>query len=233
MVISGHARPGDSGGPVFNARGRLVGVLWGTDGEEVGVRPGRPVPPGPGGGRARSRLINSGPANATGGVRPRRCPNRKGTCRTLLTCRLLRRTCRPGSDCVPMASGGQKQPFLPGNLALVEEKRLEQEITVAAERNCRSGLAPASRCRPDFDRRRSAAAGAARPAGGHKGQGSSDTGGEAGRWRHRAEAGRLPPHAADPGPRHQVPWRTGSRTAMASWKVRLPSIWPPSWAWCL
>ncbi|MEN6450208.1 MAG: trypsin-like peptidase domain-containing protein, partial [Thermoguttaceae bacterium] len=35
MVISGHARPGDSGGPVFNGRGRLVGVLWGTDGEEV------------------------------------------------------------------------------------------------------------------------------------------------------------------------------------------------------
>ncbi len=35
MVISGHARQGDSGGPVFNERGHLVGVLWGTDGETV------------------------------------------------------------------------------------------------------------------------------------------------------------------------------------------------------
>ncbi len=33
--ISGHARGGDSGGGVFNERGRLVGVLWGTDGQEV------------------------------------------------------------------------------------------------------------------------------------------------------------------------------------------------------
>jgi S1-C subfamily serine protease len=42
MVLSGHARQGDSGGPVFNERGRLVGVLWGTDGEEViAVQAGR------------------------------------------------------------------------------------------------------------------------------------------------------------------------------------------------
>ena len=42
MILSGHARQGDSGGPVFNAHGRLVGVLWGTDGEEVvAVQAGR------------------------------------------------------------------------------------------------------------------------------------------------------------------------------------------------
>ena len=37
MVISGHARFGDSGGGVFNAQGKLIGVLWGktTDEKEV------------------------------------------------------------------------------------------------------------------------------------------------------------------------------------------------------
>jgi hypothetical protein len=40
--ISGHARPGDSGGPIFNSQGRLIGVLWGTNGEVVvGVQAGR------------------------------------------------------------------------------------------------------------------------------------------------------------------------------------------------
>ena len=42
MEISGHARGGDSGGPIFNQQGRVVGVLWGTDGEHVvGVQAGR------------------------------------------------------------------------------------------------------------------------------------------------------------------------------------------------
>jgi thiol-disulfide isomerase/thioredoxin len=42
IEISGHARPGDSGGPIFNSRGRVVGVLWGTNGEVVvGVQAGR------------------------------------------------------------------------------------------------------------------------------------------------------------------------------------------------
>lgn len=35
IEISGQARQGDSGGPVFNDRGRVVGVLWGTDGKSV------------------------------------------------------------------------------------------------------------------------------------------------------------------------------------------------------
>jgi hypothetical protein len=42
MVISGMARGGDSGGPIFNSSGKVVGVLWGTDGAEVvGVQAGR------------------------------------------------------------------------------------------------------------------------------------------------------------------------------------------------
>jgi len=42
MEISGHARGGDSGGPIFNQQGHVVGVLWGTDGKcVVGVQAGR------------------------------------------------------------------------------------------------------------------------------------------------------------------------------------------------
>jgi len=42
MLISGHARPGDSGGPVFNRRGKLIGILWGRDNKRVFcVQPGR------------------------------------------------------------------------------------------------------------------------------------------------------------------------------------------------
>jgi hypothetical protein len=35
LVLSGYARQGDSGGPVFNSRGELIGVLWGSAGGEV------------------------------------------------------------------------------------------------------------------------------------------------------------------------------------------------------
>jgi thioredoxin len=42
FAMSGPARPGDSGGPIFNAHGRVVGVLWGTDGQmTIGVQVGR------------------------------------------------------------------------------------------------------------------------------------------------------------------------------------------------
>jgi hypothetical protein len=38
MVISGGSSPGDSGGPIFNARGELLAVLWGsTDRETYGT----------------------------------------------------------------------------------------------------------------------------------------------------------------------------------------------------
>ena len=36
LEITGRARGGDSGGPMLNAKGELVGVLWGTDGRSVG-----------------------------------------------------------------------------------------------------------------------------------------------------------------------------------------------------
>lgn len=35
LVIAGNARQGDSGGPIVNEKGELVGVLWGTDGRTV------------------------------------------------------------------------------------------------------------------------------------------------------------------------------------------------------
>lgn len=35
LELTGQARQGDSGGPVLNARGELVAVLWGTDGRTV------------------------------------------------------------------------------------------------------------------------------------------------------------------------------------------------------
>lgn len=37
LELSGRAREGDSGGPVFNRRGELAAVLWGTDGRTVGA----------------------------------------------------------------------------------------------------------------------------------------------------------------------------------------------------
>jgi hypothetical protein len=36
LELTGSARQGDSGGPVFDERGELVAVLWGTDGRTVG-----------------------------------------------------------------------------------------------------------------------------------------------------------------------------------------------------
>ncbi|GAB6164261.1 hypothetical protein JCM19992_02610 [Thermostilla marina] len=42
LAVSGAAREGDSGGPVLDARGRVVAVLWGTDGSRsVGTYCGR------------------------------------------------------------------------------------------------------------------------------------------------------------------------------------------------
>jgi hypothetical protein len=35
LSLGGSARQGDSGGPVFNAQGQLVGVLWGSDGQTI------------------------------------------------------------------------------------------------------------------------------------------------------------------------------------------------------
>ncbi len=64
LVLSGHARQGDSGGPVFNSRGELVGVLWGSaNGEVVATQCGRlhvflrQAVPGAPGLRARTKTV--------------------------------------------------------------------------------------------------------------------------------------------------------------------------------
>lgn len=42
FAVTPQARPGDSGGPIFDAKGHLVGVLWGAgQGETVGTQYGR------------------------------------------------------------------------------------------------------------------------------------------------------------------------------------------------
>lgn len=45
MALAGSSRPGDSGGPVFNSNGQLVGIIWGGPkrgtGEIMCVQPGR------------------------------------------------------------------------------------------------------------------------------------------------------------------------------------------------
>lgn len=42
IVVSGPARQGDSGGPIFNSNGHVMGILWGTDGQiTIGVHVGR------------------------------------------------------------------------------------------------------------------------------------------------------------------------------------------------
>lgn len=74
MIIGGAARSGDSGGGVFNTKGELIGIIWGTDSQttiatwiapvqETCLRPGlfrwrRPVRPPPG-----PVIPNPGPRN--------------------------------------------------------------------------------------------------------------------------------------------------------------------------
>lgn len=41
MAISGKARGGDSGGPVFDDQGRVAGIIWGCKGDVTCVQPGR------------------------------------------------------------------------------------------------------------------------------------------------------------------------------------------------
>ena len=62
MVISGHARGGDSGGPIFNHRGRIVGVLWGTDGRGRRRRAGRAAARAAGRGHFAATVRAKGPA---------------------------------------------------------------------------------------------------------------------------------------------------------------------------
>lgn len=43
LCVDGAARSGDSGGPIFNDRGELCAVLWGTDGWQTYATPAKPI----------------------------------------------------------------------------------------------------------------------------------------------------------------------------------------------
>jgi len=65
LVLTGRARDGDSGGPVLNQAGELVGVLWGTDGRTVHATYC---------GRVRKFLARVLPARPPAGEEARRTP---------------------------------------------------------------------------------------------------------------------------------------------------------------
>ena len=105
LEMTGHARDGDSGGPMFNASGELVAVLWGTDGRMVG---------GTYCGRIRKFLTGicgprPGPgANQGGGALCPRCGNPN-----CVNSQRQQPNCPPGG-CLP---GGGNQP-IPGAIPI-------------------------------------------------------------------------------------------------------------------
>ena len=99
FTISGHARSGDSGGGVFNEAGKLVGVLWGTDGQEVVCVQA---------GRLQKLLCTAIPEDAT--------QQKSILQRAPTPAKPTERDCCPGGNCAAIdvaVAGSKKDPLLP------------------------------------------------------------------------------------------------------------------------
>ena len=129
MELRGYVRPGDSGGGVFNAAGKLCGVIWGGERNErgeisIGVMAVQP-------GRIHACLNEALPGRVE--VRWQQHSDNSGRLVPVVFPATRNPTppqaCEPGCDCNQTAGDQQERKYLlPGKEALSEIGGLRQEI---------------------------------------------------------------------------------------------------------